>query len=95
MDTQEGHKDAEQEAQPEPVPQAQPQQEHHQKEQPEGPSRWTRLTSFYQQCPTVFKLTRKPTNEEYRTIVKVCAIGMAVLGALGFIISVINQLIVF
>ena len=79
---------------PEQAPQPQPGPAQESKG-PLGPSRWTKLTSIFTQCRRVFKLTKKPTSYEFKTLLKVCAIGMEVLGLIGFVISVINQLLLF
>ena len=52
----------------------------------------TNLKNFIIECKRVFKLTRKPTNDEYKTIVKASGLGILIIGGLGFIISMINQL---
>lgn len=53
-----------------------------------------RLKSFSIECMRVLKVTRKPTKEEYKTIVKASAIGMAIIGAIGFLIHLIRQIFV-
>lgn len=52
-----------------------------------------RLKSFIIQCVRVFKITKKPSKEEYRTIVKVSGIGILIIGFIGFVIQVLFQLI--
>lgn len=52
-----------------------------------------RLKSFIIQCVRVFKITKKPSKEEFRTIVKVSGIGMLIIGLIGFIIHVLFQLL--
>jgi len=47
----------------------------------------TRLKSFYFQCVRVWHVLRKPTAFEYKTVAKVSAIGVLVLGAFGFAIA--------
>lgn len=47
------------------------------------------LKSFYKQCTRVWKLLRKPGKEEFTTVSKVSAIGLALIGVIGFIISLI------
>jgi len=47
----------------------------------------TRLKSFYFQCIRVWHVLRKPTAYEYKTVAKVSAIGVLILGALGFAIA--------
>ncbi len=41
----------------------------------------------------VLQITKKPDMEEFKTIVKASAIGIAVIGTLGFVIAIIAQII--
>ena len=52
----------------------------------------TRLKSFYQQCTRVWQLLRKPDKQEFWTVSKVSAIGLLLVGAIGFIISFVMKL---
>ena len=52
-----------------------------------------KLKSFALECRRVLRVTRKPTKEEFKTIVKASALGMAIIGALGFTIHIIRQLL--
>lgn len=52
-----------------------------------------KFKSFLKECRRVFILTKKPTNEEFKTIVKVSGIGMVIIGVLGFVIQMIATLI--
>ena len=45
------------------------------------------------ECIRVFRVTRKPGTDEFKTIVKVSAIGILIIGLLGFIINMIWQMI--
>ena len=45
--------------------------------------------SFIAKCVRVWHTLKKPTMKEFKTITKVSAIGIAILGLLGFIISFI------
>jgi len=51
------------------------------------------LKSFAIECKRVFQVTKKPTKDEFKTIVKVSGLGIIVIGLIGFIILIINQLI--
>lgn len=42
----------------------------------------------------VWRLLRKPTPEEFKTVSKVSAVGLLVVGALGFAISTVIKLII-
>lgn len=52
-----------------------------------------KLTSFYQQCVRVWHLLRKPTMEEFKMVSKVSAIGLGLIGLLGFAITIIMSFI--
>lgn len=52
-----------------------------------------RLKSFTQECVRVFKITKKPTRQEYFAIVKVSGLGILLIGLVGFIIHIIERLI--
>ncbi len=45
--------------------------------------------SFARKCVRVWHALKKPTMKEFKTVTKVSAIGIALLGLLGFIISLI------
>jgi protein transport protein SEC61 subunit gamma-like protein len=53
----------------------------------------TKAKSFIIQCVRVLKVTKKPDKEEYRTLVKVSGLGIAVIGMLGFLLHVIKVLL--
>ena len=48
-----------------------------------------RLKLFSQECIRVFKLTKKPSKEELKTIVKVSGIGILFIGLIGFVIHIV------
>jgi protein transport protein SEC61 subunit gamma-like protein len=41
----------------------------------------------------VLKMARKPTNEEYEKTAKITGLGILAIGALGFIIYIIRELV--
>lgn len=53
----------------------------------------TNLKSFYSECKRVFRITKKPTKKEYVAIVKVSALGILLIGFVGFLISVADYFI--
>jgi protein transport protein SEC61 subunit gamma and related proteins len=57
------------------------------------PSVKERVTSFLIQCKRVWLLLRKPSMKEFKMIATVSAVGVLVLGAIGFIISDLMKLI--
>ena len=59
-----------------------------------GISTWpTRIKEYVSECWRVLKITKKPTKEEFKTIVKVSGIGMLLIGFIGFLIVLIKELL--
>ena len=52
-----------------------------------------KIKTFANECFRVFRITKKPTAVEFKTIVKVSGIGMLAIGLLGFLIQLVRQLI--
>ncbi|MFH1521890.1 MAG: protein translocase SEC61 complex subunit gamma [archaeon] len=48
-----------------------------------------KISSQYHKYLRVWKLLKKPTMDEFKTISKVSAIGLLVIGALGFVIQIV------
>ena len=46
-----------------------------------------KINSFYLQCMRVWHLLRKPTNDEFKAVAKISALGILAMGAVGFLIS--------
>lgn len=53
----------------------------------------SRLSSEFQRYLRVWKLLKKPSYTEFKMIAKVSAIGLFLVGAMGFIISVAMNLL--
>ncbi|MBD3310120.1 protein translocase SEC61 complex subunit gamma [Candidatus Woesearchaeota archaeon] len=56
-------------------------------------SMFTRIKSFAKECRRVLKVTKKPSKEEFKTIVKVSGLGIMIIGLVGFIINMGKQLL--
>lgn len=54
---------------------------------------FTRLRLFAGECSRVLKVTKKPDAFEFKTIVKVSALGMAIIGVIGFILFMLKELL--
>lgn len=54
---------------------------------------WKKLVRFIGECRRVLKVVHKPNKEEFLTTVKASAIGLAIVGLIGFALSMIQQLI--
>lgn len=52
-----------------------------------------KLKNFWHECVRVLKVTKKPTNVEFKAIVKVSALGIAIIGLIGFLIFLLRQMI--
>ncbi|MBS3084933.1 protein translocase SEC61 complex subunit gamma [Candidatus Pacearchaeota archaeon] len=44
---------------------------------------------FYNKCVRVWKTLKKPTRKEFEMTAKVSAIGIVILGIIGFVISIL------
>ena len=51
------------------------------------------MASFIRQCQRVLKVSKKPDREEYINVAKVTGIGIILIEVIGFIISIVAQLI--
>ncbi len=54
----------------------------------------SRLRRYWKETVRVIRITKKPNREEYKNVVKVTALGIAIIGAIGFIIFLIVQLLI-
>ncbi len=52
-----------------------------------------KIKTFYNECVRVFKITKKPSNEEFKAIMKVSGLGILLIGFIGFIVHVIDHLL--
>lgn len=49
---------------------------------------------FLKESWRVLKVTKKPDSVEFKTIVKASGLGIAVIGLIGFVISMAKQILV-
>lgn len=52
-----------------------------------------KLRRFIQECFRVLRVTKKPDKLEFTTIVKMSALGMMIIGLVGFTLSMLKTLI--
>jgi protein transport protein SEC61 subunit gamma-like protein len=52
-----------------------------------------KFTSFVSQCVRVWHLLRKPSMEEFKAVSKVSAIGLGIIGLLGFLITIVMNFV--
>ncbi len=51
-----------------------------------------KIKDFTLECIRVFRITKKPSQQEFKTIVKVSAIGILIIGLIGALIQILWQL---
>jgi len=51
------------------------------------------VVSFLKQCRRVLIVSKRPDMEEYQNVSKVTGIGVIIIGVIGFIVSILAQLI--
>ena len=49
----------------------------------------SKLGDFVSQCMRVWQITRKPTNEEFKVVSQASALGMLIIGFIGFAVAAI------
>lgn len=47
--------------------------------------------SFFLKCKRVWHVLKKPSKQEYNQVAKISALGIVVLGVIGFLISIIMK----
>ena len=52
-----------------------------------------KFKSFIVECKRVLQVTKKPNKTEFKTIVKVSGLGILIIGLIGFILTMIKQLL--
>jgi len=51
-----------------------------------------RLKEFVTECRRVLMVTKKPSNDEFKQIVKVSGLGILLIGLIGFLVQMIKTL---
>ena len=52
-----------------------------------------KFNSFIGQCVRVWHLLRKPSMDEFKAVSKISAIGLGLIGVLGFLITIVMKYI--
>ncbi|MEK6848579.1 MAG: protein translocase SEC61 complex subunit gamma [Nanoarchaeota archaeon] len=52
-----------------------------------------KISSFFTQCVRVWQVLRKPDSQEFKSIAKVSALGILILGLIGFFITLLMNLV--
>jgi protein transport protein SEC61 subunit gamma-like protein len=58
-----------------------------------APSFMQRLKIFTKECVRVFKITKKPDKQEFMMVSKIAGVGILIIGAIGFIVHLLQQLL--
>lgn len=53
-----------------------------------------RVQRFIKETLRVLRITKKPNKTEYISLVKVTGVGIAIIGALGFVIFILEKLLI-
>lgn len=53
-----------------------------------------KIKNYINKCKIVLRVTKKPTKQEFTTIVKVSGVGIAIIGVIGFAIQLLRQLLI-
>jgi protein transport protein SEC61 subunit gamma and related proteins len=53
----------------------------------------SKFKRYVAHCWRVLRITKKPDREEYKTIVKASALGIAIIGFVGFILALIRNIL--
>jgi len=54
---------------------------------------WAKLKAFLPECKRVLLVTKKPTKDEFKAVLKITGIGTLLIGFIGFIIHIAYLLI--
>ncbi|MEK6823564.1 MAG: protein translocase SEC61 complex subunit gamma [Nanoarchaeota archaeon] len=52
------------------------------------------IKSFFNKCKRVWYTLKKPTKDEFEKVAKISAIGILILGLIGFIIALVMKIFV-
>jgi protein transport protein SEC61 subunit gamma-like protein len=53
------------------------------------------IYGFLKQCERVLRVSKKPDNEEYKTVAKVTGVGILIIGLIGFVIAIVSQVLFY
>ncbi len=53
-----------------------------------------KINSFIIECKRVLRITKKPDSDEFKTIFKVAGLGSLLIGAMGFLIFILKEMII-
>ena len=51
----------------------------------------SKIGKFIQECRRVFRITKKPSKEEYKSIALISGLGILLIGLIGALISILSN----
>ena len=51
------------------------------------------IVSFIKQCQRVLQVAKRPDRDEYYNVARITGLGIVIIGAVGFIITIIAQIL--
>jgi protein transport protein SEC61 subunit gamma and related proteins len=54
---------------------------------------WERFNAFVLECKRVLTVTKKPTGPEFSSVCKITGLGLLLIGLLGFLVQMVQQLL--
>jgi protein translocase SEC61 complex gamma subunit len=57
------------------------------------PTAMNKFQRFWLNTKRIFKISTKPTKKEFNAMVKVCLIGLAIIGGISFVIQLIASIV--
>lgn len=52
-----------------------------------------RFKTFWKNTKRIAKISKKPSKKEFWLVVKICLVGMAILGGLSYVIQLISAIL--
>lgn len=68
-------------------------EESYQHQQPFQETKRQKIKRFLKETRRVLRITRKPNKEEFKSTAKATALGMAIIGTIGFLIMIVRELL--
>ncbi|MBT4539033.1 protein translocase SEC61 complex subunit gamma [Candidatus Woesearchaeota archaeon] len=59
----------------------------------EQPQKRSRIKKFFKETVRVMRILKKPSREEYKNLVKVTGLGIAIVGIIGFAIFMVKLIV--
>jgi protein transport protein SEC61 subunit gamma and related proteins len=54
----------------------------------------SKIRKFYKETMRVLRITKKPDRNEFMSLSKVCGLGIAIIGIVGFLIFLLKHILI-